>query len=265
MIIKNKKLIFFSGLLVVLVLALVVNFTNKEIKAETTSLGGLACFVNADCTSLSSYNDGCTFGYGPATCSSVNYQMECDNCASSYSPLQFPNLDRRCNDYNICQFSFSGSPPWINCGQCYDTPMPSPNPSCNVDPEDFNYALYIKAPNGNIQFALTDSGHLLTLDGDANVYFNQGDNIVSWFEALPDNNLPVYNGDTLVAFFHSDNDGSGDMVVLRGGISEFQVPLEPPGEGNFIIKNSADTVVAYIDPNGNLYLMGCVNDVGYEF
>lgn len=220
---------------------------------------GPACFASLDCSGVG--YDGCTYGFGLKPCGSVG---DCFNCGSSFE-VQY-NVERQCS-VGFCQVRFNGSN-WYPCGMCFDEPPPlqeqEPD-SCEVTANNFSNAFYIKNPNGVTQFAITDGGHLLTHHLSSFVHYDQGDFINTQFEGYPNNNLPIYNGDTLVAFFHSDNNGNDDALYLRGSISEFEGSLNPQGAGNFIIKNSADMVVAYIDGSGNLHLMGCVDDNGYNF
>lgn len=254
---KLNKIMFFSGFSVTFIVSGVFGFlflTMHQGKAMDIGGNPPECFYDADCNGQ---YDFCTYGYGLATCE--RYE-DCSNCGSSVG------ANYRCynqDNLNYCQvYQFER---WIPCGMCYDVQNPPQNPvSCDVLADDFNNAFYVKNPSGDTQFAITDGGHLLIESGSGQVEENY-EFLNQVYDPNAHNNFPIYNGNTIIALFHSDNtDQHNEYLYLAGEVHEFQINLTPPN-GSFIIKNSAEMVVAYIDPNGDLYLMGCVNDNGYNF
>jgi len=257
MIIQNKKFIFFSSLTAILILAGILGLAFFKIpEGQAIDMGdeGPECFYSADCDAPYDY---CTYGFGFSSCTENN---ECANCGSSVG------ANYRCYNSSYCQVQIVGN--WLPCGMCYDVQDPPPPPppnQCYIDAEDFTNALYIKSPNGTTQFAITDGGHLLTVNGNGNVQTDWAGFLDMVYDPDTNNNFPIYNGNTLIAFFYADNDSNNAILYLGGSIHEFEVNLTSPEPGSFVIKNSADMVVAYIDPDGDLYLMGCLDDNGYNF
>ena len=253
----NKKLFFLGGLFSVLITGGVLGFFIFDIQ-ETQALndqGGLECFLDGDCSVPYDY---CTYGYGLATCSS---DIECNNCGSSVQGSSY-----RCYNSSFCQVQLPGWDSWANCGTCYDEADPPPPPDdCDVTANNFDKSFYITDSSGVTRFAITDGGHLLGLNGgiwdnvNLSDYYDPGAEDFDYF--------PVYNGATLIALFEVDTlyAGALDGVLIAGSVYNFQVNLSPPEPGSFVIKNSADMVVAYINPDGDLYLMGCVDYNGYSF
>lgn len=111
---------------------------------------------------------------------------------------------------------------------------------------------------GNQFSILNGSGvNIAMFDSLGNVYLKGTlDELTSHTTTLNDE-FRILNEDSNDLLIIDINDGN---MYLLGQVFENQGTLTPSGTNNFIIQDSNDNPVAYVDPNGNLYIKGSMHE-----
>ncbi|MBN1392763.1 MAG: hypothetical protein JW947_08185, partial [Sedimentisphaerales bacterium] len=149
------------------------------------------------------------------------------------------------NRNNVEQILVYNPQPGTWSVRVYAADIPEPGPqSYSLVAQAVSFPLTFKDPNQNLVAFFDDSGNLY-LDGS--LYFTVPEIQLSAFRVRTDAN-------DVAAISLS----TGDMYIAGTLYENVIDELVPPQGNNFILRHNDETVIAYIDDEGNLYLKGKV-------